>query len=148
MKLLAVVLTFCSITSFAQGDEAAVKSTINQFFEGMRKSDSMLIKTALAPDVIFQTIMQKPGSQPMIETENVQEFITAVTKPHDRIYDERIVFDAVKIDAALAVAWTPYSFYVGTTFSHCGVDCFVLAKLDGKWKIQYIIDTRRNDKCL
>lgn len=59
MKLLLVVLTFCSITSFGQGEEDAVKKTIDRFFEGARKSDSNLIKASLAPSVLFQTNLQK-----------------------------------------------------------------------------------------
>jgi hypothetical protein len=147
MKYLAVVLTFCSITSFGQGEEAAVKQTINRFFEGMRNSDSNLIKAALGPTAIFQTIMQKEGGLPAVRTESVPEFITAVTKPHPQVYDERITFDVVKTDGALATAWTPYKFYVGDKFSHCGVNSFQLVKLNGEWKIQYIIDTRRKDAC-
>jgi hypothetical protein len=148
MKLLAVVLTFCTITSFAQGDEAGVKHTVNQFFEGMRNADSNLIKSTLAPTIVFQTIMQKKDGKTSVETEEIQKFITVVTQPHPQVYDERITFDMIKIDAQLATVWAPYKFYVGETFSHCGVDAFQLVKLNGDWKIQYIIDTRRKDACL
>src|SRR5438874_6024984 len=131
MKLLAVVLTFCTITCFAQGDEAGVKQTVNQFFEGMRKADSNMIKTTLAPTIVFQTIMQKKDSSTSVETEEIQKFITAVTQPHPQVYDERITFDMIKIDAQLATVWAPYKFYVGETFSHCGVDAYHLVKLNG-----------------
>ena len=147
MKLLAVVLTFCSITCVAQSDEAAVKQTINQFFDGMRRGDSAEIKATLAPTIVFQTIIQKNDGSTIVETEQVSDFIAAVTKPHPQVYDERVTFDLVKIDAALATVWAPYKFYVGDTFSHCGVDAFQLVKLAGGWKIQYIIDTRRKDAC-
>lgn len=148
MKLVAVLLTLCSITCFGQGDETGVKNTINQFFEGMRKADSMLIKKALASTAVFQTIMQKKDSSISVATENIQEFITTVTQPHPQVYDERITFDVIKIDAALATVWAPYKFYIGEQFSHCGVDAFQLVKLNGEWKIQYIIDTRRKGGCL
>ena len=42
---------------------------------------------------------------------------------------------------------TPYKFYVGEKFSHCGVNSFQLVKIRGEWKIQYIIDTRRRQNC-
>jgi hypothetical protein len=147
MKLLAVVLTFCSTTCLAQSDEAAVKQTISRFFDGMRTADSNLIKATLAPTVVFQTIIQKKDGSTSVETEKIQAFITTITKPHPQVYDERITFDMIKIDAALATVWAPYKFYVGDTFSHCGVDAFQLVKLAGEWKIQYIIDTRRKDAC-
>jgi hypothetical protein len=147
MKSLLVVLTFYSTCAFAQGEEAAVKAAINRFFEGMRTSDSTLLKAALAPAAVFQTIMQKPGAEPVVKTENIQDFITAVTKPHPEVYDERITFDVVKTEGVLAVVWTPYTFYVGTRFSHCGVNSFQLVKLADGWRIQYIIDTRRKEPC-
>src|SRR5215218_4350282 len=115
MKLLAIVLTFCSITCYGQGDEAGVKSTINRFFEGMRPSDSALINATLAPAAILQTDVQKKEGSTGVETEEMQKFIEAVTKPHPEVYDERITVDVVKIDAALAMAWTPYKFYIGST---------------------------------
>jgi hypothetical protein len=148
MKLLAVLLTFCTISCFGQGEEAGVKHTVNQFFEGMRTSDSTLIKTSLAPTAVFQTVIQQKDGTTAVETEEIQKFVTAVTQPHPQVYDERITFDQVKIDANLAMVWAPYKFYVGETFSHCGVDAFQLVKLNGTWKIQYIIDTRRKDACL
>ena len=147
MKAFLLVLTFCSIKANGQSDSAAVKATINRFFEGMRASDSTMIQSTLAPTVIFQTIVQKEGAQTTVRTEKIAAFIKTVTKPHPGVYDERITFELVKIDAALAIAWTPYKFYVGSTFSHCGVNSFQLVKLDGSWKIQYIIDTRRKDPC-
>lgn len=147
MKAIAVLLTFCTITCFGQGEEAGVKRTVNQFFEGMRTADSNLIKTSLAPTAVFQTILQKQDGSTAVETEEIQKFIATVTKPHPQVYDERITFDLIKIDAQLATVWAPYKFYVGETFSHCGVDAFQLVKLNGTWKIQYIIDTRRKDAC-
>jgi len=147
MKSIAVLLTFCTINCFGQGDETGVKNTINQFFEGMRKSDTLLIKTTLAPTIVFQTIIQKKDSSTRVATEDVQEFLTVISKPHMQIYDERITFDDIKIDGALAMVWAPYKFYVGEQFSHCGVDAFQLVKLNGEWKIQYIIDTRRKEAC-
>lgn len=102
MKSLFLVLTFSTVTAFGQGEEEAVKATINRLFEGMRKADSMLIKSSLAPIAILQTIMQKEEGTTAVQAENIQEFITAVTQPHLEVYDERIVFEAIRIDAALA----------------------------------------------
>jgi SnoaL-like domain len=53
----------------------------------------------------------------------------------------------IKIDANMAMAWTPYKFYIGENFSHCGVNLFTLVKLEQDWKIVNIIDTRRRQGC-
>jgi hypothetical protein len=82
-----------------------------------------------------------------VETEPLDSFLVAISKPHTEVYDERITFGAVKIDGELAMVWAPYKFYLGEKFSHCGVDSFQLVKINGEWKIQYLIDTRRRQGC-
>ena len=148
MKYFFIFLTMCSLTTYAQSDEEAAKVPINQFFEGMRSSDSNMIKASLAPNAILQTITKTKEGKTVVRSEDVARFITGVTRPHDEVYDERITFNSIKIDGDLATVWTPYQFYVGAKFSHCGVNSFQLVKLDGAWKIQYIIDTRRKEGCL
>ena len=148
MKYFFLLLTLCSLTTYAQSDEEAAKAPILQFFEGMRKSDSNMIKTSLAPNAILQTIGKNKEGKTIVRSDDVAKFITAVTQSHDAVYDERITFGSIKIDADLATVWTPYQFYVGDKFSHCGVNSFQLVKIEGTWKIQYIIDTRRKEGCL
>jgi len=146
--LLVFVLVFFAIIAKGQSTEdTSIKETINNLFEGMRKSDAALIKSAFSETAVLQTIKKNKEGKLIVENENVADFLTAVTKPHTEAYDERIVFETIKIDGPLASVWTPYKFYVGTAFSHCGVDSYQLVKIDGKWKIQYLIDTRRKDGC-
>jgi hypothetical protein len=125
----------------------AVKQTINRFFEGMRKTDSAMIRSTLAPTAVLQTISTRGGSV-QVQNESVRDFLKAVGTPHPGVvYDERITFERVLVDAQLASAWTPYQFYVGDKFSHCGYNSFQLVKLAQGWRIAYIIDTRRKDQC-
>ncbi|MCB2377140.1 nuclear transport factor 2 family protein [Hymenobacter sp. BT635] len=127
-------------------ETAAVKKTITTFFDGMRKTDSAMIRSTLAPGVVLHTIVSRNGAM-QVGTEQVNEFLKAVGTPHKEVYDERITFEQVLIDANLASVWTPYQFYVGPKFSHCGYNSFQLVKLAGGWKIAHIIDTRRKEGC-
>ena len=147
MRLLFFLLLMSGLTASAQTEEDNVKGVITQLFNGMRASDSLLIRSAFATDAIMQTVVTNKEGRIEVHTEPVTDFITAVTKPHKELYDERITFDIVRVDGDLAIAWTPYQFYVDKTFSHCGVDSFQLVKINGQWKIQYIIDTRRKNGC-
>ena len=146
MKYLLILLTLLSYNAEAQSEEEAVKVVINALFEGMRRSDSTGLKAVFAPGAILQTIASKDGKV-SVRTDVVANFITAVSKPQGVILDERIIFGAILVDGALASVWTPYKFYLGEKFSHCGVNSFQLVKLDGSWKIQYLIDTRRKEAC-
>jgi hypothetical protein len=147
MKHVFIILTFVSTTVFAQNDEAAVRQAVNRLFEGMKRSDTTMIRSAFSIHPILQTIRKSKEGQVTAESEPLDSFLLTVSQPHSRIYDERITFDVVKIDGELATVWAPYKFYLGENFSHCGVDSFQLIKTESGWKIQYLIDTRRRQDC-
>lgn len=147
MKLVFAFLTLISINSYAQTENEDVKKPILALFNGMRQSDTALMRSAFAPNAILQTIGKNKEGVVKVKSEVISEFISFIAKPRKELLDERISFETIKVDGDLAMVWTPYQFYVSETFSHCGVNSFQLVKLDGEWKIQYIIDTRRKDNC-
>ncbi len=144
MKVLAVFLILMSFFLQAQtSEENLIKTAVNSLFEGMRTSDSVKINQAFSKTAILQTI-KKDGE---VKNENVKAFIASISKVQKGALDERITFSNILIDGSLASVWTPYEFYYLGKFSHCGVNSFQLVKTDNVWKIQYIIDTRRQDNC-
>ena len=40
-----------------------------------------------------------------------------------------------------------YNFYVSEQFSRCGVDAMQLVKIEGKWRVIQLMDTRRTVGC-
>ncbi len=146
--LFLVTLSLFSLKMTAQMTATdSVKATINHFFEGMKMGDTALIRSSLTEGVIFQTISRSKEGILTVKTENVADFIAFVAKEEKGNADERIEFKTVEIDGALASVWTPYKFYYKGQFSHCGANSFQLVKIEGVWKIQYIIDTRRRQGC-
>lgn len=143
----AMVTIASSSTSHAQSTEDSVKAAVNLLFEGMKTSNATLLKTAFGDSAILQTIARNKEGKMIIRNENISEFADFVGKQPAGAADERIQFETIKIDGPLAIVWTPYKFYFKGQFSHCGVNSFQLVRLNGQWKIQYIIDTRRKDNC-
>lgn len=141
MKHFLIVLTVCccGIRAQAQSPEDSVKAVINTMFTSMKNADAETLKTCFADSVIFQTI-SRDGK---VVNEDVKGFIEFISKETPGNADERIRFDVVKTDGPLAIAWTPYEFYYKGKYSHCGVDSYQLVRINGEWKIQYLIDTRR-----
>lgn len=131
----------------APAETQAVQQTVTAFFEGMRRGDSAAVRRTLAPGAIFHGIGAKPNQPLALQVESIPDFLKAVGMPHPEIWDERVRFEQVLIDADLASVWAPYEFYLGSKFSHCGYDSFQLVKLASGWKIAHVIDTRRKDKC-
>ena len=150
MKQILILLTavsFGTIDLQAQTAEDSVKSVINKMFEAMKNADATSLQHAFADSAIFQTIVRNKEGETIIRTEQVKDFIDFVGKQQKGAADERITFETIKTDGPLAIAWTPYKFYYNGNFSHCGANSFQLVRLDGNWKIQYLIDTRRKDGC-
>ena len=144
-----LLLVICSRPALAQSsEEEFVKSAINKLFEGMKKGDSAMVKAVFADNALLQTISTPAQKAPTLGTAALQQFLHAVGTPHTDVWDERIRFDKIMIDGALASVWTPYQFYLGDRFSHCGVNSFQLMKFADGWKIIYLVDTRRKDGCL
>ncbi len=142
-KILATIIVVCTTYLHVQAQTAtdSVKNCIKTFFNAMKTGDSTTLKKTLHEKAMFRTIMQK-GTETKIVEENIQRFITAIGTPHKDIYDERIIFEHIHIDGALANVWTPYTFYMGETYSHKGTNNFILTNTNNVWKILFVIDTR------
>ena|ERR1700733_10226796 len=148
-KVLTISLLLIASTHlFAQQTATdSVKQTINTLFDAMRKGDSTLLKSTLTKDMILQSVSNDKDGKATLTNESGANFAKAIGTPHSQVYDERIVFDVVKVDGSLASVWAPYKFYLGDKFSHCGVDVFQLMKTADGWKIIYAVDTRRTGNC-
>jgi hypothetical protein len=150
MKHFFLFITLLSgISASAQhnsSEEATVKATINKLFDGMQKADSTLLKPLFTPTARLQTVVNKDGAV-AVRDDAIGAFISSIGKAKAGTLDERLSGMEIKVDADLATAWTPYVFYVQDKKNHCGVNAFTLVKMNGSWKIQTIIDTRRKDNC-
>ena len=149
MKCFLIVLTalLFSTGSIAQPAEDSIMYTINILFAAMKNGDASLFKTVFSDSAVMQTISRNKEGQTLVKTEKVDEFAHFVGQLKKDSADERIRFETIKVDGPLAIAWTPYNFYYNGVFSHCGVNSFQLVRFEGKWKIQYLIDTRRKQGC-
>ena len=145
--LLSAIVILTASSASAQTVSDSVKAAVSRFFTAMKNSDGRGIINSFTDSAILQTIIRDKNGNNVIKTEKIIEFANVVTTMPKDAADERISFDMVKVDGPLATVWTPYKFYFNGQFSHCGVNSFQLVRLNGQWKIQYIIDTRRKQPC-
>ena len=148
MKILCASLLLMAISVQAKSQTSAdsVKAVVNQLFTAMKTSNAVLLLSAFGDSAILQTIAtNKDGVT--VKNESVKSFANSIKSAPSGALDERISFDVIKIDGALASVWTPYSFYYNNKFSHCGVNSFQIIRTSAGWKIQYLIDTRRKTGC-
>ena len=131
----------------AQKTADSVKAVVKQLFDGMKNSDAASIRSAFADSAILQTIGRNAKGEVRVQNENIADFAESISQLKKGAADEQIVFESIKIDGPLAIVWAPYKFYFNGKFSHCGVDSFQLVFINGQWRIQYLIDTRRKQPC-
>lgn len=148
-KTLATLLVITSFVTFGQTpEEEAVKNTVDAFFTSFHEQDSVGLASFVTNDIVLQTIGTGKDGKTILREDNYNDFIRSIVSIPDSIkFKEKILDYSIQVDGAMANAWTPYEFWINETFSHCGVNSFQMIKLDGVWKILYLVDTRRREGC-
>ena len=150
MKQILILLTasfFFTIICKAQTAEDSVKAVVNQLFAAMKGANASMLRETFADSAVLQTIRRKQDGTFFVQNEKVSDFVDQIGKAKRDSLDERISFESIRIDGPLASVWAPYKFYYAGNFSHCGVNSFQLVRINGRWKIQFLIDTRRRQGC-
>ncbi len=146
--ILIIGLVIPSFLTAQDTDErSAVIGTIQAMFDAMRAGDSSALSPLFAPEMQMMTTWYDKEGQPQFRLGSKERFLNAVGTPHDKVWDERIFGYDVQIDQTMATVWTPYAFFAGEDFSHCGVNAFQLYKSTEGWKIAQIMDTRQRQGC-
>ena len=145
--IFCVLLMATSNTVKAQSEQEQVKKAIQTMFDGMRAGDSSMVHSVFTDAAIMETIAANREGKMSLRKGSLKSFLEAVGTPHDQVWDERILNYELKIDGAMAAVWTPYEFYAGKNFSHCGVNSFQLMKTASGWKVIYLVDTRKREGC-
>ena len=130
----------------AMTEEEAVVQVARDLFDAMREGDGEKVRGLFVEGAVLQSAGERDGT-PMLRTTPIEDFAAAVGRPHDVVWDERFWDTVVHIDGRLASMWMKYAFYLGDSFSHCGVDSFQLFKTEDGWKIAYLADTRQREGC-
>ncbi|WP_343631805.1 nuclear transport factor 2 family protein [Fluviicola sp.] len=146
MKTILFLLLVVPVFGYAQkAEKKEVRRVIDQLFEGMRKGDSSMVRKTFFPNATLNTSFVNKKGEAKFHCDSIHSFLNAIGKPHEEVWDERLLSCEIKIDDNLATVWTKYAFYVDNVYSHEGVNAFQLVKTDGSWKILIITDTRRKN---
>ncbi len=149
-RIIFYLCVLLSTVIFAQQEEKkAVKATIDTFFEGFHKGDTLLMKSVMMDKILLQTTYTTKEGNNILVSEDASKLISAIAnRTSDQKWDERLLSYNIQIDGIMAHVWTPYEFWFNDVFSHCGVNSFQLFNDNGNWKIIYLIDTRRKQGCI
>ncbi|TWO33071.1 nuclear transport factor 2 family protein [Seonamhaeicola sediminis] len=148
-RIIFYVIVLITSSIFAQSDEEIqAKAVVDTFFEGFHKGDTTLMKSIMSDKIIMQTAYRNKEGKDILVNDSPKDVLKAIaTRTADQKWDERLLSYNIQIDGNMANVWTPYEFWYNDEFHHCGVNSFQLFKNGDKWKIIYIIDTRRRNSC-
>jgi len=144
---LAIACVMVMGTVRAQPGQDSVRAAVNLLFTAMKNADSTQLMSAFDDSAVLQTIVVDSNGRTTARSYPVIEFAQAIGRLPKGAADEQIHIEALKMDGPLAVVWAPYHFYYNGTLLHCGVDSFQLIRVNGIWKILYIVDTRKKGTC-
>src|SRR5258706_8914662 len=150
LSLLGLSLLLLS-NAMAQNTQSVndVMKPIHRLFEGMKKGDSVIVRSVFTKQVTMATVFKDKTDAAVITYESsIDEFLKSVGTPHSEAFNEMIWGEKISIDENFAQVWVDYAFYLGKKLNHCGVDAFHLMKdRNGNWRIFHLADTRRKEGC-
>jgi len=127
-------------------DRAAVLATVQKVFDAMRTRDTVLLASAF--DTSARLVGVTTRGTPAVSLITATQFGTAISRaPAGDVWNERIFEPEVRIDEEVAQVWAYYTFHRSSTFSHCGVDAFMLLHVGAEWRITQLSDSRRTRGC-
>ncbi len=151
LLLLAAPLAAAQDAPDAEAD--AVRAAIVGLFDAMQAGDGAAVRDHFHEGAALVSVGRTPGGALQVTGTPVEQFAAVIGGEHALVgggqpmFDERIGPITVQLDGDLAAAWMPYAFYLGGTFSHCGVNAFHLVRTEAGWKTVRVTDTRRLDGC-
>lgn len=145
--LLLVLLVTPLVAHAQETEEEAVLATIIRLFDGMRAGDSTIVRSVFHEEAVLGRSGQRRDGTPGFRKNDLNGFLTAIGTPHDQVWDEKIWDPVILVEQGLAMAWTPYAFFLGEHLSHCGVNSIQLVKTGDGWKIVHLVDVAQRQGC-
>ena len=113
-------------------ERADILAVLQEFFDGLA-GDPNLIANAVEPGIVMQSTDARSGTA--VSGRSTLEGLLQRVETSEVVMTERMWDAEVQVAGALATVWTPYDFYIGSEFSHCGIDVATLMRRDDGWKI-------------
>ncbi len=148
LSTIALLLTLLSKT-YTQSTSVSsptdrtedVKAMIDRLFEALKQSDTGSLASLFRPAAQLNTVL--PTGE--IRSETIAAWLKSTASIAPGRMEEKLLSVDVQVDANLAVAWTPYIFYVDSQQTHCGVNVIQAVQREMGWQIMSITDTRHQD---
>lgn len=122
-------------------DHAAILGTVQSLFDALASGDGQALRDIMDPNVLMHSVERAADGARSSSTSTLEQLVARV-EGSEQVLTERLWDPEVRVSGDLAMVWTPYDFYVGEEFSHCGADAFVLARNGQSWTVLALSWTR------
>ena len=138
-----LIIALIVISNITTAQEPEVRMAIDEFFAAFHARDTVKLRAVISEKAILHSVSEKESGVSLVE-EKISKFLQSIASiPKSMKFEEQLLSYEIKTDGSMAHVWTPYVFYINGKRSHSGVNSFQLYRENGKWKITYLIDTRR-----
>ena len=120
--------------------EAAAVAVVQRLFDALETGDEGLLREVMDPSVVMHFTETRDG-ETTFGSASVDALATRITTSEAPLI-ERFWDPTVMVNGELMTVWTPYDFYVGTEFSHCGIDVVTMLNEGGTPRIVALSWTR------
>ena len=128
---MMIAALFALATLAPAGEKAAVQAAVDAFIAAINSNDVVALDRLTHDDGVafIQGYVQgREGLRHRTTKESVERMRTSTSRNTERYWNPTI-----QVHRDIAHFWAPYSFDVDGKRSHCGVDSFNLAKINGEW---------------
>lgn len=119
---------------------AGALAAVQTLFDALEAGDADLLRSSMDPTVVMHFTETRDG-RTTFGSSTLEGLATRIASS-DVPLIERMWDPIVVVSGSMATVWTPYDFYTGTTFSHCGIDAANLLHTEEGWKIVALSWTR------
>ena len=149
MTRLLLALLFLAFAAPAAASDASerreVLAAAQRLFDALATRDPAAVMAAVVPEGTISGHVTRDGATRFF-ADRWQDWANGLREGTERL-EERMHDPRVRIRGNMASIWTEYSFYRDGRFSHCGIDLFDMAKVEGRWRVLNISFTVETQGC-
>jgi len=128
------------------GEEAELLAVMDGYMHEISANDLAAMDARQTAEGMTYRFNPRPdGGWDVVARSNA--YWVAPERADDRTFRERYWSPTVLIRGGMALVWAPYQYWIDGQTSHCGVDAFSFAKIDGVWKVSNAMWTVEPNAC-
>ena len=128
-------------------EEAAVLAVMDAYMREISANDLAAMDARQTQEgMTYRHVALEDGGWDVVARSN--KYWVAPERADEHTYHERYLSPTVMNRGAMALVWAPYEFRVDGETSHCGVDVFSFARIDGVWRVSNSMWTVEPDACV